>query len=362
MFSRTLFSRLPKPISCRIIAPLLIQYVEAEAAMTADERVAVNAHLSACPACHEEAATVRAMGAFLRERGPAALPAHVPAPDLWERIEGRIVTEQRESRRSFSLRPVLLFAPALAAIIVAVILMPKQDQRSDAPSMVAAMKNDGVAPFAKKSGALVEMDEARTTRLSFAASPAATPAASRTQAAEMKSVPRRMTVVADAKSRDRTSEINRRTESADFSRSKNVVLTPRDTHNARLIAQSVPQPKLSFDVITIVDVDTKPAPTVVAMARIPTEPRPVAPPSTDSERSFGFTGELKRTTITVVQSDPGSGVTGTAAAYTPPSVTDTMIRQRQRRGLFGGYGAGAAIAVLPTTGGAGTGSETATPW
>jgi anti-sigma factor RsiW len=104
--------------------------VEAEATLNTNERVTVDAHLSACPSCHEEVATIRAMGSFLKTRGAAALPACAPSPDLWDRIEERIVAEQPARRRSSALRPVLLFAPALAAIVVAVVVMRDQPQSS----------------------------------------------------------------------------------------------------------------------------------------------------------------------------------------------------------------------------------------
>ncbi|MBC8137628.1 MAG: zf-HC2 domain-containing protein [Fibrella sp.] len=361
MFSRTLFSRLPRPLSCRIIAPLLTRHAEAGATLNADERTAVRAHLSACPSCQEEAVAVRAVGAFLRSLGPAAMPAYVPAPDLWERIEGRIITEQRESRRSFSLRPVLLFAPALAAIIVAVVLMQKPSPSPVAQTASAPAESYGVADTAKALTGLVAMDEARTTRPSLVAAPSATPAVTMAKSAGMKSVPRRIAMVESIRKRGRSPEIAPRTESAKFSLAMRVIPTPRNTRNADRVAQNVSRPKPTFGEITIVDVDATPAPVMVASARTggtAPEPRVVTPSS--SGEYFAYEGSSSKA-ITVVSSHPGSGVTGTA--YAPPPVTDTMIRQRQRRGLFGGYSAGGAIiGALPATSGAGTGSETATPW
>lgn len=337
-----------------------MKYVEAEAALSATERATVNAHLSACPSCHEEAAMVRAMGALLRTRGPVALPVHTPAPDLWDRIEGRIVSEQRESRRAVSLRPVLLFAPAFAAIIVAVVLMPKQN--SVPTSSSSPVKEEAIALTTfKKTTPMVAMNEAGTTRSLVVASPSTKPV---TDVMKMKSgnqeqAARRTTMVAAmGRQVGATTSARPRTQSTGIALAFNAELKPRNKKKIPLVAQNSLQ---SEAIITIVDVAATPTPTLVASARTSApEPRPVVPDADEHTRSFALS-DLGRNPITVVESDPGTGVT--SAAYTAPPVTDTMIRQRQRRGLFGGYGAGsAAIATLPATSGTGTGSGSSSPW
>ncbi len=376
MFSRTLFSRLPKPLSCRVLAPLLTQYVEAEATLTANERAVVGAHLSACPACHEETAAVRAMGALLRSRGPAALPAPVPAADLWERIEGRIVTEQRDRRRrTLSLRPVLLFAPALAALVVAaVFLMPKQSQSPIQKNAEMATAADGVGatatPKATPAASMVAMEEAETARPSLLPPPPALTGARSSAFVAAIPVPRRMASAAasDGRTRGRSPAAAPHRSAAGFAGTGGTSPTARETRAATLTARMVAPAAPAYHEITIVDVPEKPAPTVVAMARIGTapEPRPVAPALTTGageNRSMFADHAAKSAEITVVSSDPGSGVSA-VTAYAPPPVTDTMVRQRQRRGLFGGYGAGGAvIGALPAApAAAGAGSGPGAPW
>lgn len=306
---------------------------------------------------------VRAMGTFLRTRGPVAVPAHTPAPDLWDRIEGRIVSEQRESRRAVSLRPVLLFAPALAAIIVAVVLMPKQDSLSTPSSSAAKEETIALATFAdaKKLTPMVAMDEAGTTRSLVVASPSEKSAADvmKMKSGNLEQVARRKTMVAAmGRQVGATTSARPRTQSTGIALAFNAELKPRNKKKIPLVAQNSLQ---SETIITIVDVAATPTPTLVASARTSApEPRPVAPDASENGRRFAL-ADSAHNPITVVESDPGTGVT--SAAYTAPPVTDTMIRQRQRRGLFGGYGAGsAAIATLPATGGTGTGSGSSSPW
>ena len=79
----------------------------------------VERHLSACPACREELATLSAVSALLLARCPAA-PA--PAEDLWRRVQAEIETPSvrvHAPRRSF-LAPALSTAAfaALAAVAV----------------------------------------------------------------------------------------------------------------------------------------------------------------------------------------------------------------------------------------------------
>ncbi len=94
-----------------------------EGALSLPRAARVERHLSTCPACREELATLREMSALLLARRPAA-PA--PAADLWRRIQAEIeavpalpVRAPAAARRSF-LVPALSTAAlgALAAVTV----------------------------------------------------------------------------------------------------------------------------------------------------------------------------------------------------------------------------------------------------
>ena len=93
-----------------------------EGALAPSMAARVERHLSACPACREELAALRALSALLLARRPAA-PA--PAEDLWRRIQAEIETVPAPAplcvaRRSF-LVPALSTAACAALAAVAVL-------------------------------------------------------------------------------------------------------------------------------------------------------------------------------------------------------------------------------------------------
>ncbi|MBC8143358.1 MAG: zf-HC2 domain-containing protein [Armatimonadetes bacterium] len=324
---------LPKP-GCWFAAPLLTKYLHAAHTLTPGERARLDAHLSGCDSCRAEADAVRAVETLLRKRGRAALPAVVPAADLWERIEGRIIAEEGTRRRTAPLRPALLFAPVLAAVAVVVVFMPKPDANV---LLTGAKVADTDAPFAAREAGI---DSARVADAPVAAK------AQSSRVAMNPPLPRQtVPTVADAPPKLRAKDVVKRT--APRSRVADYVIVSvvpavRETRPVTKVARAI-EPAKRFPVLVaraapspapITVVDVTPTPTVVAAAPTVTMPTVAA-----SVPAF----PLKTRTITVVASDTGTGVPDPASP-----VTDTLIRQRQKRGLFGGYGA--TIAVLPTGG------------
>ena len=362
MFSRTLFAMFPKPLSCRLIAPLLVPYV-AKTALSRDERHRIQAHLSTCPNCQEEREALQMMGTFLRDRGPAALPVATSAADLWERIETQIIAQDSAKRRSPSLRPTLVFVPALAAITVAVILLP---HLSPAPTSRAVRRQTQAVALAKEKPDFSAAPNALEDKQTVAPSLAMIPAPRR--------IPKSSDFLADNLNLRHTVPVLVAKPAAHVAarHSKNVNLETRyitivpvtkPTPTVTVVASSGPKPAAAFLPIEIVDVKPTPSTTGLATNTTPvlvsvSESRPVMAaglvvPDSNTPQA--------REPIMIVSSNPGNGVPATNSLA--PSVTDTLIRQRQKRGLFGGYSAGSAtLTTLPTGGNSSSGGENTPPW
>lgn len=332
---------LPKP-GCRFAAPLLTKHLYAPHTLTPTERARLDAHLLACAPCHAEANTVCAVETLLRKRGRAALPAVIPAADLWDRIEGRIIAEQSVRPRTIPmpLRPVLLFAPVLAAVIVAAVLMPRGDTNAPVAGMLAAKiaapgsvavetaaaPQEAMEDTAKYVAVVTAKAQAESSRVAMNA-----PLTLPRQAAKLRAVAAATKPVAP---RPRPTEYDVVT----------MVPLVRDTRPEARIARAVPPPKReSMMVAQAAPLPTAPladsdiSQDAITFASAPAPTLAASPPAT-------FTSK----TIRIVDSSVGTGVPGAGIAETASPVTDTLIRQRQKRGLFGGYGA--TIAALRTGG------------
>lgn len=392
MFSRALLARLPKPLSCRVVAPLLAGSEEPGGTMTGADRFLLAVHLADCAACRDEAETTRVLGTLLRRRGPTAMPPAVPSPDLWARIEQRIIAGERVTPRSPTVRPLLLLAPAFVAVIAAFVLVPRfaavtGTSAPEASAKMVAISLPAASPaLPSRSPMTVTMDERAVSRpASRASAPApemaaTAPSASEAMTADQVStpmaapLPRRAVRVADAASKPRDITSHRAVKNPVAYEVIEVVSAERPERHTRKVARYDATPVATPEPITIVDV-----------------PAPLADTATHAASTFANSTELTRRTtatntgsiptprraaptvawvadtgnnraITVVSTNTGTGVS--SLAYAPPTVTDSLIRQRQKRGLFGGYGTGGVAVPATTTGAAtgGTGGETASPW
>lgn len=323
---------LTKP-GCRVAAPLMTKHRFAAHTLTPTERARLDAHLAVCGSCCAEANTVRAVETVLRKRGRAALPAVVPAADLWDRIETRIIAEQETRRRAAPLRPALLFAPVLAAAVVAVVLLPKA--KTDAPATematASAVATGNVALNAAPAGAMSDAAPVASAPVAAVVAEAEPP---RVVMNAPMTLPRQTAPVATSSPQNRaktaTKPVAPRARATDY-----VVVTMvplvRETRPVAVAARDGAKPPVR---VAVAPAPAPAAPRLMADAAAPLVSAPTfAAPA--------FVPPSK--TITVVTSDAGTGVPETASP-----VTDTLIRQRQKRGLFGGYGA--TLAALPTGG------------
>lgn len=397
MFNPNLISRLPQPVSCRLLAPLLTQYVEAPTSLKSGERKAVADHLHACPACAEEAEAIQAMSGFLQERAPLILPAPVPRADLWERIEARIIAEERPVKQVRSLRPVLVFAPAFAALIVAAIVVPRASQ-----TKLSATKTAAIAPAAPATA--FKMAEANNIpeQSRFAASVsrygdsmyAAAAQEANTFSGERR-IPSQPVIVAVNRPKP-AQKVAMRGRLANASRSFAVASRPKQEVRDYVLVTVAPKPLrqepvavgnaarpantgAGFNVLANTDSVSVYATNNDSVNNAHADNRASAPaaemsifnahtssssavvrkaaPSTAAPSAIASSVQTSKT-ITIVDSPPGSGVPE-SASYTTP-VTETLIRSRQRRGLFGGYGAG-VTAMVPAGNNTKT-NESETPW
>ena len=337
---------LPKPFSCRVLAGTLTRYAEAAHTLPPGEQTGVAAHLSVCASCREEVETVRAVGQTLRKRGHAALPAHVPSADLWARIEGRIIEDAQVAaqprRRASAFRPVLMFAPALAAVVVAAIFVPRlttaPQSKNAVPetALVTAPKPqtvvaDAAAPVKKVAPKPV----APVVIVAAVPRPAAPKPVGVAPRRPVAPSPRYVMITAVAAPEPVVARAKRTPR-------RSPVQVATHTVKPRLVPQAAPTPAP----ITIVAVNAVEPVQTFALSTVAVEPKITAP----------YVASAKP--IRIVHSDTGSGVPESAANYSPSPVTDTLIRQKQKRGLFGGYGA--TLATVPV-GTSSAGSETASP-
>ena len=393
MLNPSLIALLPKPISCRLLEPLLTRYVEAAESLTPVERKTVAAHLHSCPTCSEETEAIQAMGDLLRERAPSILPVAVPAADLWDRIEARIIAEEspvqqaQPARAAKRLRPAYIYAPAFAALIVAGVVVPRVLQTNEAPAKpVAIAGTDATAlntsPVPQAMMADNSLAAPKSSRSAPAPSAVAIAPAESTMANQLRSVG----TIAPVSRVKTQQQVALRTRTSSAKPGGRGVPAPRRTQESdNYIVFSVvdkPVPKLRKPVMVA---------TGNAHVRFMNQEKPLldAAPvrSFESEPSIVYNGLTAKAgsmdkavsgtyyspvtkspapsvapaapanTIIVVDANPGDGQPDIPA--TP--VTETLVRARQRRGLFGGYGAGVSTAMIPS----GTSvkkSEVPEPW
>ncbi|MHB2018598.1 MAG: anti-sigma factor [Candidatus Xenobia bacterium] len=103
-------------MKCQKLEVLLSCYLDGE--LSPEQSEQVTQHLSECSSCAQEYRTLRKNQLVL-----ASLSRKEPSPDLWERIEKRVVTEQAEQvlpvrRRVWPmLRRGLLMAASIAVLL-----------------------------------------------------------------------------------------------------------------------------------------------------------------------------------------------------------------------------------------------------
>lgn len=354
------YSHLPKPVSCRLLAPLVTQYAEAELSLSAAERNTAAAHCTDCPACRVEIETARELGAFLREQGPAALPGALPASDLWARVEARIVAEARPAPQR-QLKPFLVAAPVLAAVATLVIALPRLNMPVQVPKSAIPAPMP-VALVAPPTSRVSTPENAATVPAapvaSFASVATGSSASADCRASSVASVAttvRSVAVIARHADPAPSSHAARRVVAndvaivyADAPERPRAVHRHPATKQPTLVARADSKPGRTRTVTEtpashFVSIDIVPAETSAltdaAPKPLPAEPRAPAAVTVASAPAVVPSSKI----ITVVHTDPGSGVSEYAV-----SPAETLDKQRRKRGLFGGY-AVAASAVMPAT-------------